>query len=92
MLVNVQLSPLEAIEEYTGLKRGSIKANFYGDCAMIPDSSELDVVEKKLHILDVCFLGPPTIQGVGIIIVIPFTYRRITLYYRVKQDTQDAKI
>ena len=44
VLVKVQLSPLEAIEEYTGVKRESIKANFYGDCAMIPDPSELDVV------------------------------------------------
>ena len=54
MLVKVQLSPLDAIEEYTG----SIKANFYDDCAMIPDPSELDVVEKYLLILDDCFLGP----------------------------------
>ena len=57
VLVRVQLSPLEAIEEYR-LKRGSIKNNFYGDCAMIPDPSELDVVEKNLLILDDCFLGP----------------------------------
>ena len=47
VLVKVQLSPLEATEEYTGLKRRSIKANFYGDCATIPDPSELDVVGKK---------------------------------------------
>ena len=58
VLVRVQLSPLEAIGEYTGIKRGSIKANFYGDCTMIPDPSELDVVEKNLLILDDCFLGP----------------------------------
>ena len=58
VLVKVQLSPLEAIEEYTGLERGSIKDNFYGDCMMIPDLSELDVVEKHLLILlDDCFLG-----------------------------------
>ena len=52
MLAKVQLSPLEAIKEYTGLKRGSIEANFYDDCAMIPDPTELDVTEKSL------FLGP----------------------------------
>ena len=52
------LSPLEAIEEYTGLQGGGIKANFYGDCAMIPDPSELDVMEKNLVILDDSFLGP----------------------------------
>ena len=57
VLVRVQLSPLEAIEEYTGLKRGNIKANFYGDCTMIPDPSELDVLQKNLLILDDCFLG-----------------------------------
>ena len=58
MLTKVQLSPLEAIEEFTGVKRGSIKANFYGDCAMIPDPTELDAVEKNLLILDDCSLGP----------------------------------
>ena len=47
VLAKVQLSPLEAIEEYTGLKRVSIKANVCGDCAMIPDPSELDVMEKN---------------------------------------------
>ena len=57
-LAKEQLSPLEAIEEYTGIKRWSIKANFYGDCAMIPDPTELDVVEKTLLMLDDCFLGP----------------------------------
>ena len=75
VLVKVQLSPLEAIEEYTGAKRESIRANFCGDYAMIPDPSELDVVENNLL----------TIQVVGIIIVIAFTYRRITSDYRVKR-------
>ena len=51
-LAKVQVSPIEAIEEYTGLKRGSIKANFYDD------PTELDVVGKNLLILDDCFLGP----------------------------------
>ena len=50
VLVKVQLSPLESIEEYTGIY-------FHGDCAMIPDPSELDVVEKHLLILADCFLG-----------------------------------
>ena len=63
MLVKVQLAPLEAIEEYTGIKRGSIKANVYGDCTMIPDPSELDAVEKNLQILDDCFLGPKNKAG-----------------------------
>ena len=55
-LAKVQLIPLEAIVEYTGLKRGSIKANFYGDCATISDPTELDVAVKNLLILDDCFL------------------------------------
>ena len=59
MLATVQLSPLKANDEYTGLKKGSIKANFYGDCAMIPDPSELDVMDKNLLNVDDCFLGPP---------------------------------
>ena len=57
VLVKVQLSPLEAIEEYTGLQRVSIKANLYGDCTMIPHPSELDVVVKNLLILNDCLLG-----------------------------------
>ena len=55
VLVKGQLSPLEAIEE---LERRSIKAKCYGNCATIPDPSELDVVEKDLLISDDCFLGP----------------------------------
>ena len=58
MLAKVQLSPLEATEEYTEIKRGSIKANFYSDRTMIPDPSELDAAEKHLLILHDCFLGP----------------------------------
>ena len=42
---------------YTGIKR-SIKADFYSDCAMIPDPSEFDAVEKNL-LLDDYFLGSP---------------------------------
>ena len=57
-LAKVQFSPLEAIEEYTGLKMGSIKANFHDDCTTIPDPTELDVVENNVLILDHCFLGP----------------------------------
>ena len=53
---------------------------------MIPDPSELDMVEKNLLILDDCFLGAQNKTAayytrVGIIIVIPFTYHRITLDY-----------
>ena len=57
-LERVQLSPLEAIDEYSGVRAGSIKANFYSDCSLIPDPSTLNVTEKNLLILDDCFLGP----------------------------------
>ena len=50
-------SPLEAIEEYDGIKEGGIIANFYDDCTAIPDPTELNAAEKNLLILDDCFLG-----------------------------------
>ena len=82
VLARVQLSPLAAIEEYSGTRHGSIKANFYSDCVMIPDPSELDVTEKNLLILDDCFLGP---QNKDIIIVIRFTFQKTISDYHVKQ-------
>ena len=56
-LTKVNLSPLEAIDEYSGVRNGSTKANCYDDCTMIPDPTELNVEEKTLLILDDCFLG-----------------------------------
>ena len=88
VLAKVQLSPPEAIEEYTGVKRGNIKA-FYGDCAMIPDTSELDAMENNLLVLDDCFLGPQSkaeayyTRGRHNICDF-FTYLRITFDYPVK--------
>ena len=58
VLTKVNLSPVEAIEEYSGIRKGDIKTNFYSDCTMIPDPSELNEDGKKLLILDDCFLGP----------------------------------
>ena len=46
-LTKVNLAPLEAIDEYSGIRNGSIKANFYDDCSMIPDPTELNVKDKK---------------------------------------------
>ena len=54
----VELPPLEVIEQYNGTRKGSIKTDFYADCAMIPDPTELSIEEKNLLILDDCFLGP----------------------------------
>ena len=47
MLAKVNLSPLEAIDEYNGVRDKSVKADFYDDCTMIPDPTELNVNEKK---------------------------------------------
>ena len=54
----VKVSPLEVIEQYTGEKKGKIKAEFFENCASIPDPAELNVQDKNLLILDDCFLGP----------------------------------
>lgn len=58
VLTKINLSPLEAIEEYNGVRDNSVKANFYTDCSKIPDPAELNPKEKNLLILDDCFLGP----------------------------------
>ena len=39
-------------------KRGEILAEFFENCASIPDPAELNVDDKNLLILDDCFLGP----------------------------------
>ena len=57
ILVKVNLTPIEAIEEYNGVKEGGIMANFYSDCSSIPDPSTLNAAEKNLLILDDCYLG-----------------------------------
>ena len=54
----VKIPPLEVIEQYTGEKKGKIKAEFFENCASIPDPAVLNVQDKNLLILDDCFLGP----------------------------------
>ena len=44
-------SPLIAIEKYSGVRNGEIRADFYDDCQNIPDPSALDPMQKN------CFLG-----------------------------------
>ena len=56
-LLDIGVSPFQAIERYTGPKEGAIIANFYTDCDLIPDPSELDPEKKNLLVLDDCFLG-----------------------------------
>ena len=57
VLAKVNLPPLKAIDEYNGVRDKSVKADFYDDCTMIPDPTELNADEKNLLILDDCFLG-----------------------------------
>ena len=79
------LSPLNVIDEYNGIRDGSVKANFYGDCAFIPDPSELNVEEKNLLILNDCKIKPKHITREGnTIIVIHFTYHKPISVYHVK--------
>ena len=37
ILMKANLPPLEAIEDYNGIKEGGIIANFYNNCSNIPD-------------------------------------------------------
>ena len=46
-----------AIDQYSGVRSGTIKADFYDDCNAIPDPSDLDPSQKNLLLLDACFLG-----------------------------------
>ena len=51
------ISPLIAIEKYSGARNGEIRADFYDDCQNIPDPSALDHIQKNFLLLDDCFLG-----------------------------------
>ena len=54
----IKASPLDIIDEYEGNRKNEIKADFFSDCSMIPDPTELSIEEKNLLILDDCYLGP----------------------------------
>ena len=49
-------SPLIAIENYSGVRNGTIRADFYDDCQNIPDPSALYHTQYNLLLLDDCFL------------------------------------
>ena len=51
------ISPLTAMEKFSGVRNGKIRADFYDDCQDIPDPSALDPMQKNLLLLDNCFLG-----------------------------------
>ena len=40
------ISPLTAIDTFSGARNGKIKANFYDDCQNIPDPSSLDPCKR----------------------------------------------
>ena len=54
----IKASPLDIIEHYNGYRKSEVKADFFSDCSMIPDPTDLSIDEKNLLILDDCFLGP----------------------------------
>ena len=51
------ISPLIAIDTFSGVRNGKIIAGFYDDCQNIPDPSALDPMQKDLLLLDDCTLG-----------------------------------
>ena len=51
------ISRLTAIDTFSGARSGMKKADFYDDCQDIPDPSTLDPMQRKLLLLDDCFLG-----------------------------------
>ena len=51
------ISPLAAIEKYSGARNGKIRADVYDDCQDIPDTSALDPAQKNLLLMDDYFLG-----------------------------------
>ena len=51
------ISPLTAIDTFSGARNGKITADFYDDCQNIPDPSALDPMQKNLLLLDDRFLG-----------------------------------
>ena len=46
------ISPLTAIDKFSGARNGKIKTDFYDDCQNIPDPSALDPMQKNLLLLD----------------------------------------
>ena len=57
LLKEANISSLQAIDEYTGVKEGGVVASFYEDPNQIPDPRELNPSFKNLLVLDDCFLG-----------------------------------
>ena len=83
-------SPLMAIEIYSGVRNGKIRANFYVDCQNIPDPSALNPTQKNLLLLDDCFLSKPNkaeayYTGGRTTVVIRYTLlRTISVYHGIQ--------
>ena len=63
VLRTANLSPHTAIERFSGVRNGKIRADFYDDCQDIPDPSALDPTQKNMLLLDDCFLGRHKVKG-----------------------------
>ena len=50
------ISPITAIEKFSGARNGKIRADFYDDCQDIPDPSALEPTQKNMLVLEDCFL------------------------------------
>ena len=51
------ISPLTAIEMFSGVRNGKVQADLYDDCQDIPDPSALNTAQNNLLLLDDCILG-----------------------------------
>ena len=51
------ISPLTAIEKFSDVRNGKIRAYFCDDCQDILDPSTLDLTQKNMLLLDDCFIG-----------------------------------
>ena len=58
------ISPLTAIEKFSGVRNGKIQADFYDECQDIQAPSALDPTKKNLLLLDDCLLGKQNIAEV----------------------------
>ena len=56
-LRTANISSFTAIEKFSVVRNGKIRADFYDDCQDILDPSTLDTTQKNLLLLDDCFLG-----------------------------------
>ena len=88
-LLKAGISPIQAIQEYTGPKVNNIEANFFTNCELIPDPSELDPKKKIYLFWTIAFLVNKTklrhiTREEGITIVIPYSYLKTIFDFPAK--------